>query len=245
MRVYTVDQGNTNSSILSWNNWSYQQVEKIEHLDHPILISNVTRRVHTNEGLEIRKIPNLFNFIPFEVNYSSLGTDRLMVALAAFNESKENDNILIIDAGSFTTIDLLSEKIFRGGMIIPGDGSLMNIYKSGSNLFDKPFTKNNEYPFNSTEMSMRESVPFFTSCNIPKSYSDEKINKIFITGGNAYFHHELIKRVIKSEQFKRSIDITIDPILVHRGLRIFFEIYPNKNYQDSYSSIHKTIGGDV
>lgn len=50
----------------------------------------------------------------------TLGLDRFLVCLAAWKESGEND-IVVVDAGSACTIDLMAkEGVYRGGVIMPG-----------------------------------------------------------------------------------------------------------------------------
>src|SRR5690606_20309628 len=49
----------------------------------------------------------------------SLGEDRLIAAFNTFkNHSQEK--ILVIDSGSFTTVDLVTKNGFMGGYILPG-----------------------------------------------------------------------------------------------------------------------------
>ena len=44
------------------------------------------------------------------------------------------------------------------------------------------------------------------------------IGHIFISGGNQAFHIEILKKVVQSK-----IDITVDSILVHRGVKYFYD----------------------
>lgn len=50
----------------------------------------------------------------------TLGLDRFLVCLGASKES-ENKNVIVIDAGSACTVDLMTdEKVYCGGVIMPG-----------------------------------------------------------------------------------------------------------------------------
>lgn len=61
--------------------------------------------------------------LPFTIDYQpeeNLGTDRIADALYAAH-FYPNKNIIIVDAGTAVTVDLLcKDKIFRGGVIFPG-----------------------------------------------------------------------------------------------------------------------------
>lgn len=50
----------------------------------------------------------------------TLGLDRFLVCLGAFKQSKTK-NVIVIDAGSACTVDLMTEDgVYRGGVIMPG-----------------------------------------------------------------------------------------------------------------------------
>lgn len=50
----------------------------------------------------------------------TLGLDRFLVCLGAWKESEEND-IVVVDAGSACTVDLMTnDGVYRGGVIMPG-----------------------------------------------------------------------------------------------------------------------------
>lgn len=55
----------------------------------------------------------------------TLGIDRFLACLGAFSLS--NSTVIVVDAGSACTIDLMtSDSVFRGGVIMPGLGILHN-----------------------------------------------------------------------------------------------------------------------
>ncbi len=59
---------------------------------------------------------------PFAIDYATpetLGVDRLAAAAGAFFHYPQSD-LLIIDAGSAMTVDLVTEGTYRGGSISPG-----------------------------------------------------------------------------------------------------------------------------
>ncbi len=72
-------------------------------------------------GVEIKTITT--DMIPSEhLDYQTpqtLGIDRFLVCLGAFVQ--KGGNVIVIDAGSACTIDLMTkDKVFRGGVIMPG-----------------------------------------------------------------------------------------------------------------------------
>lgn len=77
------------------------------------LLSGMTARVH---HLTFR------SRFPFAIDYATpetLGVDRLAAAAGAHFHYPQSD-LLVIDAGSALTVDLVSEEAYRGGSISPG-----------------------------------------------------------------------------------------------------------------------------
>ena len=60
---------------------------------------------------------NLRYFLKIDVNYKQVGSDRLANAIGI---SKKNKNFIILDFGTATTFDVITQKTYRGGIIAPG-----------------------------------------------------------------------------------------------------------------------------
>lgn len=224
MRIFTIDQGNTHSSIVCWENNRPTVVDTIEDSNAPVIASNVGKNKSPNKSIDLSQVPDLFSKCLLDVKYcSSLGTDRLMAAIGARILSPQKQNILIIDAGTFTTIDTVKGNQFLGGLIIPGDTALSNNYAQGSNLYPSNFNLG-DYPFHSTQDCMTKSIPFVLEATYQKIISSMDIGHIFISGGNQAFHIEILKKVVQSK-----IDITVDSILVHRGVKYFYDNHLRNN----------------
>lgn len=59
--------------------------------------------------------------LPIKINYpKTLGVDRICSSVAAVSIYKEHSNILVIDYGTATTFNIISNKTFIGGLISPG-----------------------------------------------------------------------------------------------------------------------------
>lgn len=121
-------------------------------------------------------------FAGMPINYAkTLGEDRLIEAFYCYKKFKTPT--LIIDAGTFVTMDVVTEAGFQGGYIIPGAEAYLATYGRGEQLKDVPLT-----------LHLKHSLPTETAQAMTESYSafaalaKELINKfslkkIIITGG--------------------------------------------------------------
>jgi type III pantothenate kinase len=223
MRIFTIDQGNTNSTTLCWNNDEFEQVKSIRNSDYPIIVSNVSAKAFPKNYIDLKKINNLYDHIPLKMDYSkTLGVDRVMCALSAYHQKAAMDNALIIDAGTFTTIDFIEKNIYRGGMIIPGDATIIQSYQNGSNLYEKKLElkKESKYPLKTTSDCITQSIPLMLLATYEKIFREQEIHKIFITGGNRDFHTTAIDLANVYNAEKKTT-----PFLTHHGLRLFYQNY--------------------
>ena len=133
--------------------------------------------------------------IPFyHVDYESqktLGIDRFLVCLGASVSTPKN--VVVIDAGSACTIDLMtSDKIYRGGIIMPGiqqfhrsmQISLPELPEVGKQIPSK-------WPGKSTDTSIQWGIngAFIMAIKgfVEKFKEDVDQAEVFITGGDAIF----------------------------------------------------------
>lgn len=73
-------------------------------------------------------------FLNMPVHYSpTLGHDRLSLAHLAFNLFPQKE-VMIIDAGTFITVDFVNKDGLQGGYIIPGINTLAESYQRGRQL---------------------------------------------------------------------------------------------------------------
>lgn len=142
---------------------------------------------------KIRKIKS--SLIPFyHVDYETqktLGIDRFLVCLGA--SAATSKNVVVIDAGSACTIDLMtSDKIYRGGVIMPGikafHQSMMLSMPELPEVIKQLPTK---WPGKSTKTSLQWGINGAYLMAI-KSFVDKYKNDIeridvFLTGGDAIF----------------------------------------------------------
>lgn len=121
-------------------------------------------------------------FAGMPVNYArTLGEDRLIEAFYCYKKLKTP--LLLIDAGTFVTMDVITSEGFCGGYIIPGAEAYLSTYGRGEQLKDVQLT-----------LSLKHSLPTETADAMTESYSafailgkelvkQYNLQKILITGG--------------------------------------------------------------
>jgi type III pantothenate kinase len=120
----------------------------------------------------------------------TLGIDRWLTLLAA-NTLFKKENVLIIDAGTATTIDLLDNKgMHLGGWILPGidilfDSLLLNtsqIHATKEHQVDLSFGKSTSEGVNNACWA---ATLGFVEQSIKSAKKEVSLDKILLTGGNA------------------------------------------------------------
>lgn len=153
-------------------------------------------------------------FSGMPVHYApTLGEDRLIEAFYCFK--KEKSPTLIIDAGTFVTLDVVSEEGFMGGYIVPGTEAYFSTYKKGEQLKDIPVS-----------LRFEQSLPGDTARAITESYSafaalakliikEQKIQKIYLTGGVSGLWENFLK--VSNEE----LVVETHPHLIHSALHFW------------------------
>lgn len=121
-------------------------------------------------------------FAGMPVHYTkTLGEDRLIEAYYSYK--KEKVPTLVIDAGTFVTMDVVTESGFLGGYIIPGTEAYFSCYNKGEQLKSVPLTLHFTHTLPSdTAEAIIESYSAFAA--LAKALvSEHKIKKIILTGG--------------------------------------------------------------
>ncbi len=160
------------------------------------------------------------NDIPSELlDYSTpetLGLDRFFACLGAFQLAKKA--VVVIDAGSACTIDLMDENgVFRGGVIMPGVQSLLKVfYQSAPNLPDFPFQIPNSFPGKSSNESLQWGLSQLfvdgLKANLLRYRNDIADFEIYVTGGDA----DLVSTFIDEPH-------TVRPDLIFCGMEALME----------------------
>jgi type III pantothenate kinase len=153
-------------------------------------------------------------FAGMPVNYSkTLGEDRLIQAFYTFKKLKEP--VLLIDAGTFVTMDVVTKAGFEGGYIIPGAKNYFEIFQRGEQLKAIDLNKNvsGALPHDTTE-AMRDSYFAFAAL-AQKLVSEHNIQKIVLSGGDS----PLWKHIF--EDLKLSVVVQEDETLIHWALHFW------------------------
>ena len=227
--VLTFDIGNSNPHVGFFIGNNLEKVVALSNLTLPeynynCVFSNVGR---STEDIELKvkdkiiQLPKLSNnfFLDMVVNYeNTLGQDRLYQAYYLYKHY-ENETVLLIDAGTFITIDLITKNGFRGGYIFPGINTYLSCYSSkGANLpsVNKKIiesstaelgTSTPEAISNSFHLQLSLSLSLVIEKNLPK--------KIVITGGVA----DTVSNMVQKQ-----IELRKDEHLIHRSLHYLANI---------------------
>ncbi len=148
----------------------------------------------------------------------TLGVDRFLVANAAFQESGKS--VIVIDAGSAITIDLMNEDgIYLGGVIMPG----LRIQKQSvsDSLPELPEIESlipQDWPGKSSkeclEWGINGGLQLAVNGFIKRYLSTYKNADLYITGGDS----EIIKKAIHAD-----IEFRWRKFLLFDGMRLFSE----------------------
>jgi type III pantothenate kinase len=76
----------------------------------------------------------LKSLIDIKVKYKQVGSDRLTNAISLINR---RDNFIILDFGTATTFDVITKKVYRGGVIAPGIKISLNTLSDKATLIPK------------------------------------------------------------------------------------------------------------
>lgn len=146
----------------------------------------------------------------------TLGEDRLIASYGVFSKNLAK-KILIIDSGSFTTIDLVTSEGFMGGYILPGKTLLEEAYNRGANLHKGEIENYSFLLPQTTNDAINHGA--FLSFTAPLFHIIDtlKPDKILLTGFNA----ELVKKALESNQKFDANRLLLSPNLILNALTTF------------------------
>lgn len=154
-------------------------------------------------------------FAGMPVNYAkTLGEDRLITTHFAYKSDKTST--LIVDAGTFVTMDVVDGSGLHGGYIIPGTEAYFSVYAQGEQLKEVPI-----------EIGFRPGLPHETSEAITQSYQafaslaretimGNGIRKVILTGGQTKLWASYF------ETLQGSVKVLQDEHLIHHALHHWF-----------------------
>jgi type III pantothenate kinase len=171
------------------------------------------------EGLLIDRVSDYWKgekFAGMPVKYAeSLGEDRLIANWMMFKT--HTTPVLMIDAGTFLTLDIITPNGFEGGYILPGLGLQNQTLQNGENLKSvavslpqKELLSLSELPH--TTAHALEAYLVSTSHFIKSLALRWNVESIMINGGDRQLVYEIIKPQLTS------LEIKLDPHYLHHAL---------------------------
>lgn len=137
-------------------------------------------------------------FFDMAVDYSeTIGIDRLCFAYHIFKKYSSPEPVMIIDSGTFTTIDLLGPQGLMGGYIFPGIKLLEKTFHSGhllGPLFKSSPSPRQEIPHNSLN-AMNSAIFNMYLGAIKEIMGLQKISRIFYTGGETSYLENILSTI--------------------------------------------------
>ena len=180
-------------------------VPKSFNLIKKFLSKKIKKRCYEVKDLRLRSLINI------KVNFKQVGSDRLTNAISLLNNK---DNFIILDFGTATTFDVITQKTYRGGIIAPGIKISLNSLSDKATLIPKINLKQIKKVIGVDTISAVRSGFFWGYAglidNIVNLIKKEtrKSFKLVITGGFS----DLFKNSIKTK-LKQNKDITIKGLI--------------------------------
>ncbi len=240
MNLLTFDFGNTRAHAALFRQGELKEAGELKDVEgwlakHQLTfgdVSGVISQVKSydeemepllKQGLLCERIKDYWRgdkFAGMPVNYAkTLGEDRLIQAYGVFK--KFQTPTLVIDAGSFLTVDVVTNEGFQGGYILPGLKLLRTTLTSGAQL-QEPSFKGIEPKLLTGEMlphttpEALEAGMLAYAALIQRLLVRWGITQVLISGGDA----SLVQAALKP--LARELPLQLEPHLVHWSL---FEWY--------------------
>ncbi len=225
--LLTINNGNTNitagtyteglDKVLDFKELTNEIKSKTTH----VLIANVGPDFEKWNGPKFTSISELRNdnaLLEMPINYSkSIGEDRLAGAYWVYKnwiQTKKANRVMLIDAGTFTTLDLITNDGFEGGHIFPGTDTLLKSFSNGTKLPRlrvKEMNQINTIP-KDTEEAIYGSIQLAEKGMIEKWWDKFRPEIIILSGGLSFWYEKYLpKEIIK------------EPNLVHLGLHQLYK----------------------
>ena len=161
--------------------------------------------------------------IPLKIDVDSpdkVGIDRLLAAFAA-TKMYGNSSMLIVDAGSAITVDVVQDGTFCGGAILPGLTAMSETYPKISEKLPlvpvHPIAES-VYPGKNTEDAISNGIYWGTIGAIRQFYEMRFTDaQLILTGGDAEYLHPGLARAIPQR-------VVLSPNLVLEGIHWCFDM---------------------
>ena len=177
--------------------------EKIPSFDNELYYISVNEKATKKLLKSNPQGKNIEDIMNFKTLYQGLGKDR---ALAC----SFYDNVVIVDAGSAITVDVMENGIHQGGFILLGVRSFISSYPKISKKLKFSFEKN--VNLDKIPLCTKDAIQYAMLKSIILPIKEVSLNKnIIFTGGDGkllskYFENSIYKKDLIFENMKRIID---------------------------------------
>jgi pantothenate kinase type III len=205
--LVTLDFGNTNPSAglfqKNQGQWNLIKIVPLAELslfltqlqmnanNTSVVVSEVKPREEEitklqEQGFLVTRVRDYWRGIKFAgmpVHYAqTLGEDRLITAFYVFK--KDKTPTLLIDAGTFVTMDVVTQNGFEGGYIVPGISSYFKSFADGELLKDVPLAPNfeNKLPQETAQALINGYQAFAALAK--EMIQKHSLKKLILTGGS-------------------------------------------------------------
>lgn len=224
MRLITIDNGNTNPNVGYFDNGVLKSVvplaQYVSEKNDYILISSVGKKIDIKPSFDLKTKRSKTHFFDMKVNYSeSLGDDRLIASYGLFKNLKPNEKVLLIDAGTFITCDVVAAEGFLGGYIFPGIERFLATYSDSAQLprlSKESLFKTTTLLPHSTDEAILMATEMYLKASLEEIIKQTAPDKIIFTGGSAEDMNKLISLKVRSET---------DRHLIHSALSLIHELH--------------------
>jgi type III pantothenate kinase len=225
MKILTVDIGNSRAHLYAhWLQQFFTLKDSIPNADFLIYSSVVKDFTEKNHewSLLLKNVPSLNaatlrrddHFLSLKTNYAqSLGADRI-VQLYLLSEQFPNESMILVDAGTMTTLDILVSGVHVGGYIFPGMDLYLKTFHTASLL--PSISKESTLPVAQLPCTTQEAIwgglfhgLYYTLAHFIQHYG---IRKILFSGGKAKIYAEELSELSKA------CNVVIDPLYIHEAL---------------------------
>lgn len=218
MRIITIDEGNSKTNVAIFNNGNLELILPFNQFQpHPtdiIILSSVKKNSTIHCHFNLKDFHQNNSFFNMPVDYAeTLGIDRLIAGYFAYSKQS---NAVVIDAGTFITIDYISQNGIEGGFIFPGINCFLESYTRGSLLPNLNFLDKNVTLPHNTEDAILGATNIYLESILKETIKKFSPCKLYLTGGNS----EVIKN--KIEKINLVIELDYQETFLHQGMYLIY-----------------------
>jgi type III pantothenate kinase len=225
MRIITADIGNSKTCLGIFENDSLIEIvsptQFSKRPDDIVIVSSVKNEIALTYDYNLENYKKDKSYFEMPVNYTTtLGIDRLVCAYKAYHQLAKTHSTLIIDAGTFMTIDFIDSNGFNGGYIFPGINTFLSSYSEGDKLPVLKFSHQDlmDLPHDTNNAILSATNIFLESC-MRTIIEKTSPSNIVITGGSGKHIFDILKRLnLKTE-------LQLDLNYLHQSIYLIHQLH--------------------